>query len=366
MFQKLPLLDFLEDGFENTDLSEFVLISCQHILQSNYIVFEYLFKRGLNPNNTFLLGKAYSSSKKVYEHLSAQGVNVHNHSFSFDSHVSYDSQFEKYINEFLSEALQQVKKLDGDTKIIIVDDGGYIIEQINSADCLNDKEVVAIEWTTSGYKKLLGLELNIPVLNMARSNSKLEIESPVIAMGVVEKIKKKYGHVFSSTKKAVVIGAGAIGSAVKAELHRFGKTSINIDLDTPLRNLEKDYDLVVGCTGENVLNAKDLDSGEDVVLVSASSSDREFTAVDIRKIFTQNTDVHKDYVYQNVTLANSGFPINFDGNEQFLPLEKIQITEALAFASVCIVATYKLEKGLNVFPKGLDKEITDSFLKLSS
>ena len=364
MFQELKLLDHLQSKFKDVNLSNVALVSCQHILQSNYITLEYLFKLGLKPENTFLLGKAYSSNKKVAEQLSSIGVNVHPHSFSFDSHESYDFQFQKYTREFIFEITESIKKLNGIDKIIVLDDGGYLISKINPSTF--QKKIVAVEWTTSGYRKLLGVDLEIPVLNMARSKTKLAIESPIIGLGVVQKIKKQYPKIFSSDKKALVVGAGPIGLSVKKSLSEFQKNSDVVDLDFSLANETDNYDLIVGCTGENIFGEKDLEKVDGVLLVSASSSDREFSAVEIRKKFPKNNDPHKEYVDEHATLANSGFPINFDGNMQFLPLEKIQITLGMVFASVCVCASQSLENGMNIFPDKLDKEITEFFLKLPS
>ncbi len=364
MFQELKLLDYLYSTFQNVNLSKVALVSCQHLLQSNYITLEYLFRLGLEPQNTFLLGKAYSSNRSVASQLSSRGAHVRKESFFFDSHEGYDVQLERYIRQFIFETASILEERSDIERVIVVDDGGQLISQIDQLTFR--QQATALEWTTSGYRKLLGRDIKIPVLNMARSETKLNIESPIIGRGVVEKIQDQYPKLFSSKDNAVVIGAGPIGRAVAKSLEDLRKNVIIIDLDTRLAEISSQYDLIVGCTGESIFEKNDLSRLQDVVLVSASSSDREFSAVEMRRKFPQNHNSHKEYVLGNITLANSGFPINFDGNIQFLPLEKIQITLGMVLAGVCLCASHSYPNGLNNFPNDVDEEITDFFLRLSS
>ena len=46
---KLPLLDFMSKYFKNVRLDDVTLIACQHILETNYTMFEYLFEKVLKP-----------------------------------------------------------------------------------------------------------------------------------------------------------------------------------------------------------------------------------------------------------------------------------------------------------------------------
>ena len=131
MFQKLPLLDQLYKKFDNVDLRNSAIISCQHILQSNYITLEYLFKLGLKPEHTFILGKSYSTNREVAKFLQDRGVYIHSNSSSFNSHESWDAQFKNYVSEFIKDVMLKINDLSGIKEIIIVDDGGFVIEQIN-------------------------------------------------------------------------------------------------------------------------------------------------------------------------------------------------------------------------------------------
>lgn len=364
MFQELPLLDMLYKKFNEVHLEDVAVISCQHILQSNYITLEYLFRLGLKPEHTFILGKSYSTSKEVVRILKERCVFVHRHSSSFNSHESWDNQFAIYAANFLKDIIPQINNLSQIKKIIVIDDGGFIIEQINHLTFSQDLQ--CIEWTSSGYRRLLNSKLNYSVINVARSKTKLNIESPVIGAGIVQKIAELYPNIINSSKKALVIGAGPIGQSVDRSLKEINKNVDTLDIDTPLPWPEIcDFDLVVGCTGEKILSENDINNLHKTLLVSASSSDREFPAVTIRGYFSQSDDPHKDYEYKEIMLANSGFPINFDGHAQFLSLEKIQITLGLIFTSTCLASSERFGKGFNDFPVDVGDEISSEYLRFS-
>lgn len=363
MFEKLPLLDYVQNKFRNVDLSNVAMITCQHTLQSIYINFQYLFELGLKPENVFMVSKVYSYNKTVSDALAEQGIHMHKSSSEFNSHEGYDTQFARKTKACVEDALREIKELDVN-KILVVDDGGYLLAAIN--DLETPYETVGMEWTTAGYRKVLSSKLALPVLNMARSNSKLRIESPMIAWGVIKKIEEQYRHYFGSNKKALIVGAGPIGIATRNVLKEKGKEVDVIDATTFLPKSFATYDLIVGCTGHNTVpEERLLNEQNEIVLVSASSSDREFPSLLIRKNASLTSDSHKEFTYNGFILPNAGFPINFDGDVQFLPLEWIQLTMALAFSSICIIASTPLRKGLNLFPIDLDNEITDTYLKIT-
>lgn len=363
MFQKISLLETLSEKFLYLNLSNVALISCQHLLQSNSITLEYLFKLGLKPSNVFLLGKTYSSNTEVANHLKSLGVFVHDDSFSFNSHKSWDDQFIDYISNFVRDVSKKIEKsAAGFEKIIIVDDGGALLTYININKPFDLSKTTGIEWTSSGYRKLLTISLNFPVINVARSKAKLDLESVIIAEGVLQKITEQYPQTLKSSRKALVLGAGPLGMEIKNSLEALNKRVDIFDVE------KKDisfiaYDLIIGCTGTNSIDFNILNGLQNTILVSASSSDREFPSLEIRKCFELNNNVHRDYKnINNVILNNSGFPTNFDGAIQFLKLEDIQVTLALIFTSVVISAEKDFENGIQEFSSDLDTYIRDKYL----
>lgn len=159
-----------------------------------------------------------------------------------------------------------------------------------------------------------------------------------------------------SPKTALIIGMGAIGSALYDSLKEkytvcgYDINSKKSDLSQDkIINIVKDYDLVIGCTGTELFDPlllKNLD--KDFILVSTSSSDREFMSHKLKVLqdkADQDRDGYHSIIYCNITLLNSGYPINFDGKKKNIPIDKIQITLALLAAGVCQIGS-ELNQGL--------------------
>jgi len=62
--QRLRLVKEVSNLFENLKLDKTLIIACQHILKTNYQMFLSLFDKGLVPENTYILGKCYSTDNK--------------------------------------------------------------------------------------------------------------------------------------------------------------------------------------------------------------------------------------------------------------------------------------------------------------
>ena len=200
---KLPLLDYTSALFKNTDFENVLLIAVQHILDSNYSMFEHLFDMGLKPQNTFLLGKCYSTNKETIEKFRKKGVYVSDGSFKFDSHLSFDSQFELIVKDLLKSVQGKVNFSDYE-KVLLVDDGGYLV-YVGNSFFKNFSNILAIEQTSSGYNKLKNEKLNFPVINVARSNAKLIYESPFIADLIVKKISSKLKELKLNPKTCLIV-----------------------------------------------------------------------------------------------------------------------------------------------------------------
>src|SRR5207253_2295805 len=105
-------------------------------------------------------------------------------------------------------------------------------------------------------------------------------------------------------------------------------------LDDLLVSLKK-YDLIIGCTGfTSLVNEHHIYCKNPVIFASISSSDREFDAVHLRKKHKKIQNCHNDLIIGNITLLNSGFPINFDHDYDVIDTDEFQLTRALLFASI--------------------------------
>lgn len=361
---RLPLLEFVSSQFPDVDLSNISVIACQHLLGTTFNLFEELFKKGLKPKNVYLIGKCYSTNEETYQKFIRHGVNVSELSKTFDSHISFDEQFHGYVGKFLQNVTDSVSAQDY-KKIVILDDGGGLVSLVNDFFD-NFDNFVGVEQTSSGYEKIKNVDLLFPVINIARSRAKLEYESPMVAELITQKIKNYIKDSGLSEPEILVIGQGYIGEAITKLLRQEFRT-IGCDILPDKCDFNGDYksdlngfDIIVGASGNPVLAAGDFGKlKKGVALISASSSDREFSAIYLRVLDPKTDDCHKDFNVKGINLINGGFPINFDGQEHSLSPEKIQLTRALLLAGVYIGINANGGNGV----KELDDKIQNSIIK---
>jgi len=366
--KQLPLLSFVSEKYPNIDLSRTLVIACQHILGTTFNLFDELFKKGLKPENTYLLGKCYSTNEKTFQKFSDKKVNISNQSKFFDSHISFDEQFQSNVGNFLREISNNVN-IKNFQKVIVLDDGGALILYVN--DFFNDlKNFVGVEQTSSGYEKLKDVQLSFPVVNIARSKAKLEHESPMVARLVVDKVKLYFKEHAIKDPKILVIGQGYIGEAITGifkadhQVNSCDKLSSKCDFSGRYKAKFGDFDVIIGTTGQSSIVAGDFGKlKKGAVLISASSSDREFSAVYLRSLQAKTNNCHQDFSINDITLVNGGFPINFDGREHSLTPEKIQLTRALLLAGV-LEAVDSKGYGLVDLDDKIQNQITEKFYSL--
>lgn len=177
---------------------------------------------------------------------------------------------------------------------------------------------------------------------VARSPLKLTLESPMIAQAAAERLYLSLHNKNLSPNKALIIGGGAIGKAMHKRLSPDMQVTV-YDLDqalsdcasSDLSDLIGSFPLIIGCTGKTSISnlMHDLLS-PNTTLVSASSSDREFDAVHLRRQLPLSTSCHDDLSINDLLLVNSGFPVNFDGDRENIDPELIQLTIALITAGI--------------------------------
>ncbi len=369
---KLPLLDYTLTLFQKTNLSNVLIIAAQHILETNLTMFEYLFRLGLKPQNTFLIGKSYSTNKEVMEKFRAKGVYVHPGSIKFDSHLAYDSQYRTEVKDFLNYVKTTVNFEDY-KKVLFVDDGGLLIYIANSS-IKNFSNVFAVEQTSCGYHMLKDIKLNFPIINVARSDAKLVYESPFIAELFVEKLFKKIKLYKLKPKSALVVGAGYIGKEIfyllkdKLETYLFDvKYQVSDFGKAKLEDVISNFDLIIGASGFETIKRNIYSKiRHGAVLVSASSSDREFCAVNLRKLVPKIKDCHEDFFVNSIWLLNCGSPLNFSGSKHSAPPEKIQLTRALMLSGICLAMEKKYKNDFIDLDSKYQKVIVEKFNQIDS
>jgi S-adenosylhomocysteine hydrolase len=176
---------------KDTQPSGVYLCACQHLLEPQEKMFDLISEFGIPKENIFILGKAYSTNIDVL--LELQRKNFQVAPFSFKPEESFDKQHKENCEQTFDEFISHVPTKG---KIIFLDDGGQLLEIANNNyQWLAEKaNVIGIEQTSSGFNRLKNTELHFPIINVARSSTKLIKESPVIAKLGLERIKEVFHH----------------------------------------------------------------------------------------------------------------------------------------------------------------------------
>jgi S-adenosylhomocysteine hydrolase len=372
--RNLPLLNFTLDLYPDVNLENVYVIGEQHIVSSTFELIKALFKKGLKPDNLSLIGKCYSTNPYIYAQMVLAGIDVSIRSLTFNNREEFDIQYQKHVLKFFKDRLSS---LNGKNikKVIFISDGG-ILNQLAQTRSLRDTERLAgIEQTTSGYDRLKTLKLKFPIINVARSEAKLIHESPFIARLTVDRLFRSLKALNLFPKKVLIIGNGSIGGQLYHLLKNIFEVS-TYDLTSSKTMISKNdfevslsnFDLIIGATGKRTITRKQHKLlKKNAILASASSSDREFDAVYLRrKINKPLTDCHQDLFIDNIYLLNCGFPVIFDTSFDVIDTDEFQLTRSLLLSGILQAATYReSEKGFISLDPEDQRELIQKFLSIS-
>jgi hypothetical protein len=294
----------------------------------------------------------------------------------------------------------QLKGRGRASHILIVDDGGLAIESARLTWNGPARALIAMEQTRRGTRLLRASHnegLAFPVINVAESQSKLALESSIIAESVVRCVDerlKEAGRDLADLDPVLVVGYGSVGSAV-ARVFRARDVAVEVaDSDNrrmklaveegfhaePFGSAISRAGVVVGCTGTNWMHPSLLATlrGEQVILASASTADIEFWSakqLSLERVpYPPEADacdasvfraMHSSYALKTCPrhwILNGGFPCNFDGSVDPIPPHDIQLTRALILAGACSAVT-ATQDGLVPLPRAVDRWIGDAFAR---
>jgi S-adenosylhomocysteine hydrolase len=370
--RELPLLDFTSTLYPEISLHNALIICAQHLVSTSYSLFCSLFKLGLNPNQLAAIGKCYSTDPLAYSEMKKLGIDVCPSSLAFNSHLSFDEQYQKNIKKFIRRRRHQLTDPKY-SKIIVLDDGGELITAINSALGQNDK-VIGIEQTSSGFHKLKHKKIGFPIINVARSPAKLNYESPIIARLVVGTLVRRIKELASKPRKILIIGNGSIGAQIEEKLKPhyhvviFDRVASRSSIDPKeFETSLNRFDLIIGCTGKPVLTPQQYKLlKKPAILVSASSSDREFNAVNLRTRLPKVKNCHQNLFVDDICLINCGFPINFDAEFREIDSDDLQLTRALLLAAILQAHCHSDHTVKGFIPLDIEnqREIVQKYLKM--
>ncbi len=321
-----PLLAKVFNHYKTSEIvGDIYLVCCQHLLEPQLVMFKKFIEFGFSPEMIIILGKAYSTNLEIAEELKKLGVYVVQPVFNGNS---FDEEHKKNCETILDLT-------PSDSKVIVLDDGGELIKTFANA---NRNVSFAVEQTSSGFRKLESERFNFPVINVARSATKLVQESPLIARHCFERVKEYLETKNVINPKVLVVGLGYIGEAIKQIFEQKGFVVNGYDTKHGHSDLtavitDTSSNVIIGASGSPVLEKGDIEklvSNTPIYFMSVSSSDREFPVISFRK----TKEVHADVMYENITFVNNGFPVTFKGNRNELTPIEIEKTICLLAGSV--------------------------------
>jgi S-adenosylhomocysteine hydrolase len=378
MFPRYYVLQKLLEKYKNHDnLEDYYIISVQHLLRSTGSLFETIVQYGFKPKNIFLTGKIYSTHFETSINLKKLGINIIESSIP-DKLGYYSSFLEGDVKGMWK---QLMKVLTPGAKIIILDDGGFVLKNVPDA-VLSKYKVIGIEQTTSGVRLQKSFK-SFPVIHVATSAAKRIIEPPIVS----EAVKIQLGAIIHNLKPRIIgiIGYGHVGKAIANEF----KKQYNIlvfDSNHGIANLNANYlcfsktkdelflnsDVIIGATGHDISDVKWLtESQGNKTLISVSSGDIEFNKL-LKNCYPYLLDKLESPLQDLrirtidgyiLKLLRGGLVANFRGKPDSSPGHVIQMTRGLLFAAIIqIIEQYERlinSVGPVVLDPNLQKEVVD-------
>lgn len=368
-------------------LKGFESIAVQHLFPSTRSLYESLADNGLERGKTVVIGKPYSTDQDTFRSMRTDGWEV-----SWLSEMSIPTKDGSLFDDQAARLQAMFKGVDPQTttkRFLLLDEGGKTLKALHEHFPEYAHLCVGVEHTDRGIQLLEGIELQCPVINVARSDAKKRYESPMIGESVVASIDGmlKSINVTIEPREATVLGYGAVGQNVAQSLVRRG-FKVHVYDNDPAKMAKAAADgmttgsreemlahahLLVGATGRGSLKADEYHLlPKTAVMANAASGRHEFGLDDICDVdgqclsgdpneFVSNNGLRtnmirgervvvgdlagndeqfhralrdpNDPAVERIALAN-GFVVNM---QEDIPPEFIQLTRALILAA-CLQA----------------------------
>lgn len=349
LFPEYYVLTQLQKSFSATcDLKNFYVISVQHLLETTGSMFESFIRIGFKPDNIFLTGKIYSTHEATKQKLVSIGINLIESSIPKEL-GAYSESLEKDVCKMWRLLSMKLKP---ESKIIILDDGGYTLKNVPDS-ILKNHFVFGIEQTTSGIRMQSAFG-KFPVIHLAASAAKVIIEPPIVS----EAVKIQLGKIIAELhpEKIGVVGYGNIGKAV-AKAFKDKYNILVYDIKNELRgdvlegvtylnslaDLYNQSNVIIGATGQDISELNWLtNSISNKTLISVSSGDIEFNNL-LRQCKPYLSEELKSPLQilnlktvqgHTIKILRGGMVANFTGTPDSSPGHIIQLTRGLLFSAI--------------------------------
>lgn len=323
----------------------------QHLLGDFIPFINSLEDCGVTNKNCYIIGIPYSTKKRVVEILNKKGYK------NVKSPKEYP--FENEIKDVLEKVLKKCKKDNKNPKkFLVIEDGGYVVPILHSNEFRKGLKycIGAVEQTTNGIWRDKELaeksKLKIPVINVAESKLKKELEGKLIGKAVVlniERLLKKHYDEGVSYRNCLVNGLGDVGLKIALTLKNLGANVFGFDINRKkmlaakkegikvgksVSELISDQSIVIGGTGRSPIGFKEIASSQhNTIFVNATSKREEINHEELDSLTNKKELIeglglkyHLTIGGKTILLLAEGYPVNFydsesvgDNEIQFVP-----------------------------------------------
>lgn len=337
--------------------SDCIIVLIQHLLSDFVHLVKAFNECGAEKDDIFIIGIPYSTKEHTKEYLGLENYK--------NIKVPIEYPFDDLVRTTLLETINLSESKS--KKILIVEDGGYAVPILHN-ELLDKKDFFlgAVEQTANGIwrdreiKSNSKIDFCIPVINVAESEIKKRLESPLIASAVRRNIELLIGREYFEVKNKCVsiMGYGNTGSMIAESLKSIGAKLKVYDKDIDKRkqaisnkyivaksplDLIKDSDIIVEATGNPDPWCKEeelLELKHGCYFLSASSKRMGIDYNKLNRLTKRDSQIYLPgigirYTLHNdntVTLLANGFPINFFIGES-VPDKSIAFILTLLFKS---------------------------------
>ena len=279
------------------------MVAVQHLFPTTETLFHEFQKNGVKPADTLVLGKNYSANPDVLYSLKADGWNVPTLPLVklLSSNPDGTSREVSPIAGYLGGLFDGVDPATAKKpSFLLLDEGGRLVKALCEQFPQFAPLCVAVEQTDHGIQVLEqmqrdGQPLLCPVVSVARSKTKKQLEAPMIGEAVVhatfEALENAHAPDTNPKKEACIVGYGAVGKATADALRRRGYTVyVNDIVDAKMDQAKADGciplprdealahgQLLISCTGRTTITPDEFDAllPDHAVLVNAGSGNHE-------------------------------------------------------------------------------------------
>ncbi|MET0416948.1 MAG: hypothetical protein ABW022_13100 [Actinoplanes sp.] len=384
-----PVIDAVVRALDLTERAPFhgcVVLAVQHVHSSMLALLGGLRCGGAEAGSVTVVGKSYSTRVPAVEALRAAGVEVVDPLKMTDPLRSFEDELAAQVTATIA-ALRP--RLGSDTRLLVIDEGAVATKallQHDDPDLLGRVHVV--EQTTRGARWTETAEPPFPVVDVARSAAKADLEGPLVTASMVAGLDMAMAAIGHHPKRIGIVGYGRMGARLAGLLSARHAVAVH---DTAEHNLAvaradgrrvlsreallDEVDVLIGCTGSPILDDRDLAGlRRPLLFVNGASSDIEFAlwrhrtaeAIQPGSSGTAETPWLNHYAVESAqrhVLVAGGFPTNFHLPGEPISPRDFQVTRALMLAGAAR-AMDRSEPGLVPLDASAQRVVADAYARI--